>query len=86
MKTILMAAAVVLVSGAPLAFAATSGNMSTSDLTDRHCSYLNQQLPQERFESESARLEAEQHADAVCRQDRHKNGGAQPTAGGLTKK
>ena len=86
MKKILMAAAVVLVSGAPLAFAATSGNMSTSDLTDRHCSYVNQQLPQERFESESDRLVAEQHADAVCRQDRHKDGGAQPTAGGITKK
>jgi len=66
MKKILMAAAVVLVSGAPLAFAATSGNMSMSAPGSRHCTYAG-----ENFDP--------------CRQDRHKNGGAQPTAGGLVK-
>ena len=66
MKNILMAAAVVLVAGTPLAFAATSGNMSVSELRSRHCTYAGQNFD-------------------LCRQDRHKNGGAQPTAGGLIK-
>jgi hypothetical protein len=44
MKKILMAAAVVLVSGTPLAFAVTSGNMSTSEPNSRSCSYLGEQF------------------------------------------
>lgn len=67
MKKILMAAAVVLVAGTPLAFAATTGNMSMSEPGSRHCTYAG-----ENFD--------------LCRQDRHKNGGAQATAGGLLRR
>jgi len=67
MKKILMAAAVVLVAGTPLAFAASNGNMSMSAPGSRHCTYAGENF-------------------ALCRQDRHKNGGAQPTAGGLVKR
>jgi hypothetical protein len=85
MKKILMATAIVLVSGSPLAFAATSGNMSPSALTTQHCSYLDQKFSQENFKSESARQVAESKAESLCRQDRHKNGGAEARGGGFGK-
>lgn len=81
MNRILMAAAVVLVSGTPLAFAATSGSttgtMSSAYLTTEHCPNLDQQFSTEKFKSESARQVAEEKAEASCRQDRHKNGGVE---------
>jgi hypothetical protein len=58
MKKILMAAVVVLVSGTPLASAATIGNMNTAEPQSRHCTYQGENWD-------------------LCRQDRHKNGGAQ---------
>ena len=39
MKKIILAAAVAMVVGTPLAFAATSGNTSGSEPTSRHCTY-----------------------------------------------
>jgi hypothetical protein len=66
MKKILMAAAVVLVSGTSLAFAATSGNMTNTDPSSRHCSTPNQHY-------------------SLCRQDTHKNGGAEAHGSGLSK-
>jgi Ni/Co efflux regulator RcnB len=39
MKKILMTAAVVLVAGTPLAFAANYGNMGDTEPSSRHCTY-----------------------------------------------
>jgi hypothetical protein len=63
MKKILMTAAVVLVAGTPLAFAANSGGMGNGGMGDtepstRHCTYQGEKWD-------------------LCRQDRHKDGGAQ---------
>ncbi|HEV8390059.1 MAG TPA: hypothetical protein VGQ35_09465 [Dongiaceae bacterium] len=81
MNRILMAAAVLMVSATPLAFAAasgsTTGTMSSAYLTTEHCPNLDQQFSTERFKSESARQVAEEKAEALCRQDKHKFGGEQ---------
>ena len=68
MKKILMASAIALVCGAPLAFAAT-GNMNNGALTTQHCSYLETQMSGAKFKSQAA----EDNALSLCRQDRHKN-------------
>ena len=77
MNKILMAAAAVLVSSAPLAFAAASTNVSNAALTSERCSYVDQQLSQTTFKSDAARQNAEEAAMSLCQEDRHKNGGKQ---------
>ncbi|HKP26665.1 MAG TPA: hypothetical protein VJV39_22545 [Dongiaceae bacterium] len=78
MNRIVMAAAVLLVSGTPFAFAMPNPtDMSTSELTTEHCRNLEQDFSSMKFPSESAKQMAEQKAYAVCRQDRHKNGGVE---------
>lgn len=78
----LMAAAILLVAGSPLAFAANSSkNLSTAELTTKHCSVVDQQLSQTKFKTETARQIAEEKVSTVCRQDRHKDGGAQADGG-----
>jgi Ni/Co efflux regulator RcnB len=39
MKKIILAAAVAMVAGTPLAFAANSGNMGETEPSSRHCTY-----------------------------------------------
>ena len=39
MKKIILAAAVAMVAGTPLAFAASSGNMDAGEPGSRHCTY-----------------------------------------------
>ena len=39
MKKIILAAAVAMIAGTPIAFAATSGNMSTAEPGSRTCTY-----------------------------------------------
>ena len=39
MKKIILAAAVAMVAGTPIAFAATSGNTNTAEPGSRHCTY-----------------------------------------------
>lgn len=81
MNRILMAAAVLLVSGAPFALAMPNPtDMTTAALTTEHCPNLEQDFSSLKFPSESAKQLAEQKADSVCRQDKHKNGGQQGTA------
>ena len=76
MNRILMAAAVLLVSGAPFAFAMPNvTDMTTSELTTEHCPNLEQEFASLKFPNESAKRVAEQKAESVCRQDKHKNGG-----------
>jgi hypothetical protein len=77
MNRILMAAAVALVSSAPLAFAAASTNLSNAALTTGHCSYVDQEFPQTTFKSDAARQNVQEAAMSLCREDRHKNGGKQ---------
>ena len=78
MNRIVMAAAVLLVSGAPLAFAVPNPtDMTTSALTTEHCANLEQDFSSLKFPSESAKQAAEQKAESVCRQDKHKNGGVE---------
>jgi hypothetical protein len=78
MNRILMAAAVLVVSGAPLALAMPNPtDMTTSELTTEHCPNLEQDFSSLKFPSESARQAAVQKAESVCRQDRHKNGGVE---------
>jgi hypothetical protein len=78
MNRILMAAAVLLVSGAPLAFAMPNPtDMTTSELTTEHCANLEQDFSSLKFPSESAKQAAEQKAESVCRQDKHKIGGVE---------
>ena len=78
MNRILMAAAVLLVSGAPFAFAMPNPtDMTTSELTTEHCANLEQDFSILKFPSESAKQVAEQKAESVCRQDKHKNGGVE---------
>ena len=67
MKKIILAAAVAMIAGTPLAFAATSGSMDTGEPGSRHCTYQG-----EKFD--------------LCREDRHKDGGVEAKAGGLTKR
>ena len=78
MNRIVMAAAVLLVSGAPLAFAMPNPNdMTTSALTTEHCANLEQDFSSLKFPNESAKQVAERKAESVCRQDKHKNGGVE---------
>jgi hypothetical protein len=78
MNRILTAAAVLLVLGAPLALAMPNPtDMTTSELTTEHCANLAQDFSSLKFPNLSARQVAEQKAYAVCRQDRHKNGGTE---------
>jgi hypothetical protein len=78
MNRIVMAAAVLLVSGAPLAFAMPNpSDMTTSALTTEHCANLEQDFSSLKFPNESAKQVAEQKAESVCRQDKHKNGGVE---------
>jgi hypothetical protein len=78
MNRIVMAAAVLLVSGAPLAFAMPNPtDMTTSALTTEHCANLEQDFSSLKFPNESAKQVAEQKAESVCRQDKHKNGGVE---------
>ena len=60
MKKIILAAAVAMVAGTPIAFAATSGD--NTEPGSRHCTY----------QGENSDL---------CRQDTHKDGGAQGKGG-----
>src|SRR5262245_50691937 len=74
MNRIVMAAAVLLVSGAPLALAMPNPtDMTTSELTTEHCANLEQDFSSLKFPNESAKQVAEQKAESVCRQDKHKN-------------
>ena len=66
MKKIILAAAVAMVAGSPLALAATSGNMNTGEPGSRHCTYQGEKF-------------------SLCRQDEHKDGGAQSKGGGVSK-
>ena len=71
-----MTAAVLLVTGAPFAFAMPNPtDMTTSELTTEHCPNLEQEFSSLKFPNESAKLVAEQKAESVCRQDKHKNSG-----------
>jgi len=73
-----MAAAVLLVSGAPLAFAMPNPtDMTTAALTTEHCANLEQDFSSLKFPNESAKQAAEQKAESMCRQDKHKNGGVE---------
>ena len=74
MKKILMAAAIALVAGTPLAFAKTEP-ISQSDLTSLHCHNVAQDFARNRaaYKSESAFQVAEQKAESLCRQDKHKH-------------
>jgi|SoiMethySBSTD1v2_1073268.scaffolds.fasta_scaffold00113_78 hypothetical protein len=82
MNKTLMAAVVVLVSGTPLAFAATGATTGTA-LATRHCSYLDQQG---RFQPESAKPVAEEKINSLCQQDRHKQSNTRHNGGGSSKK
>jgi hypothetical protein len=78
MNRILMAAAVLLVSGAPFAIAMPNPtDMTTSELTTEHCANLEQDFSSLKFPNKSARQAAEQKVESVCRQDKHKNGGVE---------
>jgi len=63
MKNIILASAVALVIGAPLAFAANS-NTNSGALTTQHCSYL---------ETQYKGAAPSEKALSLCRQDRHKD-------------
>jgi len=76
MNRILMAAAAALVLGAPLAFAANSGLPNPADLTTKHCSYLDQQFSNAKYKTEAAKQVAEEKAEALCRQDKDRDGRA----------
>ena len=73
MKKILMAAAIALVAGTPLAFAKTEP-ISQAGLTTLHCNSVAQDFAHDRaaYKSESAFQVAEQKALALCRQDKHR--------------
>lgn len=73
------AAAVALILGAPLAFGANNGLPNPTDLTTEHCSYLETQMPPKALKPYAAatRQAAEEKALSLCRQDRHKDDGAQ---------
>ena len=77
MKRILIAAAVAMVTGAPLALAATYPATTPSALTTLHCSYADQHLAykqsQGRYATESDYRVAQQQASTYCREDKHKN-------------
>src|SRR5688572_11902309 len=78
MNKIPLMAAVALVLGTPLAFAADSGLPSPALATTEHCSRLETQFPiKDDATSYSAakKQAAEQNAMSLCRQDKHKNGG-----------
>jgi hypothetical protein len=77
MNKILMAATAVLVASAPLAFAASSADLSPAALTTEHCGSLDRQFSQMTFKSDAAKQNAEGAAMSLCREDRHKNGGKQ---------
>jgi hypothetical protein len=72
MNRTLMAAAIALVVGTPVAFAATGRNTDNIDPTVERCSYVDQQLSNTKFKSEAARQVAESKAESLCQQDRHK--------------
>ena len=44
MKKIILAAAVAMVAGTPIAFAATSGSMDTAEPGSRHCTYQSEKF------------------------------------------
>jgi hypothetical protein len=71
MNRILMATAIALVAGTPLAFAKT-GPISNADLTTLHCSRVEQDFAHDRaaYKSEAAFQVAEEKALSLCRQDR----------------
>jgi hypothetical protein len=71
MNKILMAAAIVLVAGTPLAFAKTEP-ISNASLTTLHCSRVEQDFARDRaaYKSESAFQVAEEKALSLCRQDK----------------
>ncbi|HET6621702.1 MAG TPA: hypothetical protein VFG64_17325 [Dongiaceae bacterium] len=73
------AVAVALVLGAPLAFGANNGLPNPADLTTQHCSYLETQMPSQAQKpyAAAATQAAEEKALSFCRQDRHKDDGAQ---------
>lgn len=72
MNKILMATAIALVAGTPLAFAKTEP-ISSADLTTLHCSRVEQDFARDRaaYKSESAFQVAEEKAMSLCRQDTH---------------
>jgi hypothetical protein len=75
MKKILLPAALALVAGAPLAFAAGYPANTPAALTTLHCTRVNQYLAynQQRYATESDYRTAQQNAYQFCREDRHKN-------------
>ena len=80
MNKIPMVAALALVLGAPLAFAADNNLPSPSAMTTLHCPNLETPSPingSAMNYSSAKRQAAEEEALSLCRQDRHKNGGIQ---------
>lgn len=70
MNRMLMAAAVVLISSAPLAFAATGVDTSNADAFTRHCANIDQQFSSEmRHQPAAAKQMAEEKADSMCREN-----------------
>lgn len=71
MNRILMAAAVALVSGAPLAFAASGEAVNNADLSTLHCANLKQEYSANATpESSAARQLADQKAESMCKQNK----------------
>lgn len=78
MNKIPMVAAVALVLGSPLAFAANSNLPSPAGMTSLHCPNIETPSPigDGAMNYSSAKKQtAEEEAMLLCRQDRHKNGG-----------
>jgi hypothetical protein len=80
MNKIPMAAAVALLLGSPLAFAADSNLPSPAGMTPLHCPNIETPSPigDGAMNYSSAKKQtAEEEALSLCRQDRHKNGGVE---------
>ena len=80
MNKIPMAAAVALVLGSPLAFAANNSLPSPADMTTLHCANIETPSPindSAKSYSSARKQTAEEEAMSLCRQDRHKNGGVE---------
>jgi hypothetical protein len=74
MKKLLIAAAVVMVTGAPLAFAQVGPNPPANQTTV-HCSYVAQHYAYDRpkYKSEAEYRASLQQAYSLCRQDRRQH-------------
>lgn len=76
MNKILMATAIALVAGAPLAFAKPAP-ISSADLTTLHCDQVGEDFAAHRaaYKSYSEFLAAEQNALSLCRQNKDHGAG-----------